>query len=256
MQYATEGTPIALADAKMLNEMGVDPEGFADPDVALFGSAVHRVLRWGHQLTFFRVRIAEAMRDTYPEVNLFTPAMVDMDLWVDDDAKVPVRKQLLLYGKIARWSDGRIHPLVAFDPRREVRSGNDPLHGSLHWVKQAVEEHGAVGVKLYPPMGFRAIGNANSGLDRALETLYSWCEARDVPIMAHCNRSNGASDGAEDGADPRFWRPVLEKHPHLRLDLGHFGGTDQLRDEAPASWAREVAQLRVRRHLDSSIHIR
>lgn len=230
------------------------PEGFVDPafeDAQFVDSVVSRVVSWARLISGYRVQLAEKLIETYPEVDLFTPAMVDMDAWLEDRAAVRMSDQIRLNSKIAIWSGGRIQPFVGYDPLREVRSGGDPLAGSLRWAKEAVEEYGAIGVKVYPPMGFRATGNADKAdatdedraLDDALAEFFGWCVEADVPVQAHCNRSNGASDGAEENAHPKYWRRVLERFPALRLNLGHFGGMDPIADDVQQSWAREIAGL-------------
>jgi len=101
-------------------------------------------------------------------------------------------------------------------------------------VRRAIEVHqivvgdstkttgGLVGVKLYPPMGFRATDNRHlpdvsfnepaylpspdtglgsqigSKLDAALSKLYTWCSDNNVPIMAHTSHSFGPNSDYED----------------------------------------------------------
>jgi predicted TIM-barrel fold metal-dependent hydrolase len=121
-------------------------------------------------------------------------------------------------------------------------------------VRAAIEGDGRrtsgfIGVKLYPPMGFRAIGNkglpderfnepaylrsTETGLgsqigrklDAALAKLYAWCSTNNVPIMAHTSHSFGPNADYEDRADPAFWGDVLKQHafPRLRINMAHFG---------------------------------
>jgi predicted TIM-barrel fold metal-dependent hydrolase len=106
---------------------------------------------------------------------------------------------------------------------------------------------GALGVKLYPPMGFRATANAEladsrfanpaflissdtgigpqigAHLDRALSRLYTWCSEKNVPVMAHTTNSFGPSLEYEDRANPQYWGQVLKTHPKLRINMAHFG---------------------------------
>jgi hypothetical protein len=55
---------------EMLDEVGdgSSAEGFtaAEVEAALFDTIVHRALRWGRQLTYHRVRIAEALMSGLP----------------------------------------------------------------------------------------------------------------------------------------------------------------------------------------------
>jgi predicted TIM-barrel fold metal-dependent hydrolase len=64
-----------------------------------------------------------------------------------------------------------------------------------------------------------------SKLDAALTKLYTWCNANNVPIMAHTSHSFGPSSDYENRADPIFWANVLKQDafPRLRINLAHFG---------------------------------
>jgi predicted TIM-barrel fold metal-dependent hydrolase len=132
-----------------------------------------------------------------------------------------------------------VHGYFPFDPLREVyyRRGHAKT-GSLAMVRKALTEHGFLGVKLYPPMGFRASMNArpyppevgktlggdpSADLDRALQDLYALCVELDCPILSHTYPSNEAAPHFGCRADPAFWLPVLEAHPTLRVCFAHFG---------------------------------
>src|SRR5690242_5883527 len=127
-----------------------------------------------------------------------------------------------------------IHSYVAFDPLREVyfRHGRDRI-SPLQLARDALANHGFVGVKLYPPMGFKPLGNSNAWpdyfrfierdlgyatrlgdeLDAALQNLYGLCVEIEAPVLAHAADSNGAGPHFADRADPAFWFPVFEKYP-------------------------------------------
>ncbi len=125
---------------------------------------------------------------------LLTPALVDMWNWVNSHDTVAgwllsqVTRQTLdrangafegATGLAARTStvdeqmavmellserhpDGLlVHPFVPYDPwRGAVDLAAGRVDEALRWVRNAVLRQGAIGVKLYPPMGFRATGNA------------------------------------------------------------------------------------------------
>jgi predicted TIM-barrel fold metal-dependent hydrolase len=134
---------------------------------------------------------------------------------------------------------------------------------SLAFVQDAVRNKGCVGVKLYPPMGFAAYGNsalddpAKGGnasfwsggllpdwtsrsikfpdgttaplgqrLDQALDDLYEWCVAEQVPILAHTDESNGPTDAYKALAASQYWALALRKYPDLRVNFGHLGNLD------------------------------
>ena len=164
--------------------------------------------------------------------------------------------------KLAVFYDGRLLPLVAYDPLRDEATGGQ----ALRWVQQAIESHGFVGVKLYPPMGFRPLGNTDPDanfrpwrpqiasllgrggyatigdrLEKRLESLYEWCAQNGVPIMAHVNDSNYSHRESRQASSPAYWERVLRKHPTLRVSFGHFGGMKLEND--PENWARRLVGL-------------
>jgi predicted TIM-barrel fold metal-dependent hydrolase len=195
---------------------------------------------------------------------LMTPAIVDFSKWLEDADHLSIGEQVDVMARIARRKDGpRVHGFVGFDPLRKAlyddhkRKPGD--RDPLAIVRSAIEvdpiSHsrsttgGFIGVKLYPPMGFRAIGNADlpddafdepaylrsadaglesqigRKLDAALAQLYTWCSANNAPIMAHTSHSFGPNSSYEDRADPTFWANVLKSgaFPRLRINMAHFG---------------------------------
>ncbi len=152
---------------------------------------------------------------------------------------------------------------VAYNPYRDSAPGSDP-DAALQLVKDAVEKHGAIGVKIYPPSGYRPIGNdikprpwtlftrypgkqwdrrylgfgetskeRNDRLDAELEKLLLWCIEKDLPVLVH---SGYGEFQARKGygvyhSNPLYWKKFLETHSaggpcKLRLCLGHAGGED------------------------------
>jgi len=137
--------------------------------------------------------------------------------------------------------------------------GGPTATSAMDLVRFAVEQSGFVGVKIYPPVGFRPLDNATLGpphpepdkdpawLDLALRALYAYCEAEQVPIMSHAGSSNGFEPGFGMLGMPDNWRPVLAAYPALRLNLAHFGhlqGADTSRGaKACEAWIRQAAIL-------------
>jgi len=137
---------------------------------------------------------------------------------------------------------------------------------SFRVARYAVERAGFLGVKMYPPVGFRPIGNEalfDSGpaqaehrgarLDNALCRLYSWCQEKQVPVLVHCGSGNSFSLAALDCPHPAHWGDVLERYKDLRLCLGHIGHIEGLPRERPStgytpqqiedSWPGHAARL-------------
>jgi hypothetical protein len=192
------------------------------------------------------------------KVDLMCPSMVDYDWWIaggDETEKSPLTAQVELHKELAILSGGRVHAFVPFDPFKEAMHREDnSLDSSFKLVKDAIGEKntngdvtigkGAIGVKLYPPMGFAALGNATQDvwkdktwltdlardprfgqlLDDAMRDLFTWCLEQDVPIMAHTNITNTPHDDFLPLVGPEFWTLALDEFPGLRLNFAHFGG--------------------------------
>ena len=215
-----------------------------------------------------RASIAASIAQIFPSVALFTPALVDYDAWSDDRAPTPLWQQVLLQESIARLSvagkigrpDARFHPYVAFDPRRQIegpqtaapKPGGAPAipsaaSSALELVRYAIEAGGFLGVKLYPPVGFAPSDNVRhrrdlpfaAGLDGALEALYGYCAFAEAPILTHTSAANEYGLGLHRLVSPEHWRPVLERHPTLRLNFGHFGHDYGVAVETPPGGPRE-----------------
>ena len=231
-----------------------------------------RYIRWALLYTRHRYELAEELDQLHGRIGqksrmvLMTPAIVDFSKWLEDEDQLSIEEQVDVMTRIACRRDGpRVHGFVGFDPLRQALydhhqrkpADKDPMAV----VRRAIEVDrildatstkttgGFVGVKLYPPMGFRAIDNKHlpddrfnepaylrspdtglgseigGKLDAALSRLYRWCSANNVPIMAHTSHSFGPNSDYEDRADPIFWASVLKRDafPRLRINLAHFG---------------------------------
>jgi predicted TIM-barrel fold metal-dependent hydrolase len=192
----------------------------------------------------------------------------------------------------------RVHGFVGFDPLRQAlydhhrRSPADM--DPMAVVRRAIEVNqivvgdstrttgGLVGVKLYPPMGFRATDNRHlpdatfnepaylrspdtglgsqigGKLDAALSKLYTWCSANNVPIMAHTSHSFGPSSDYEGRADPIFWADVIKQNafPQLRINLAHFGHFNKaVQYPRPQNYVDECWEWTVGKILTSSAEV-
>lgn len=219
------------------------------------------ILRWVRTLRMSRRSLtrrltAEHQRNSGRVAALLTPAMVDYAAWLGEEPKSgsSFQEQVELGARIA--ADPALtpsHGYVGYDPLRQAIHASRPDRAYGRWnalglVRTATLDKGFIGVKLYPPMGFRASGNgaatpltnpiyqrmglpqtvesavpAGSMLDRALGDLYGFCEAEGVPIMAHGGPGNQAGPSFGQRADPRYWTPVFDAHPNLQVMLAHFG---------------------------------
>ncbi len=224
-------------------------------------NAIGRYLSWFSLLRMYRHAlvdqlVADTKRQGFKPI-LLTPLLVDFDEWLFEDVvKSPLRRQAAVMDLISRRAtkdpDGPVvHGFIGFDPLREVayRHKKGPV-SSLETARRALTKHGFLGVKLYPPMGFRPSGNSggypkrtikmlgfnpSKELDRALKDVYRLCVELDAPIVAHGYASNGAGKMSAMKGDPAYWLPVFAKFPKLRVCLAHFGSFDV----PSAGWERK-----------------
>jgi len=235
---------------------------------------IRQLLTWFAEFTQYRRARIEAwgtlIEGTGPRFVM--PALVDYaySLARIADTKVPIGQQIRLMGELARRQPtGRlVDGYVAFNPVRHVL---DPEHVAL-MLDDAVDQQGFVGAKIYPPMGFQASGNdtlnmslfqwrdvdvpdLGAKIEKSLWWLYDYCARKDLTILVHTAPSNSPAGNPYDGVgaeitqannwtlrpNPKYWAPVLEKYPKLRVNLGHFGGAYDIRHNK--EWADSVVGL-------------
>jgi predicted TIM-barrel fold metal-dependent hydrolase len=254
-----------------------DPDYLANQlyDPAVPKGAISYSIKWAVIFARYRRELAEELnRVNHNRAVLVTPALVDFTKWLDasSDKMTTIADQVALMGRLShekRQDQPHIHGFVAFDPLRQAI--HDKLGGTsdaspLAIIDKAITQDGFVGIKLYPPMGFRATSNAAAGndfpcwvrfgsgspgygekcvnpkntadglgdapgqiLDDVLARLYAWCVAKNVPIMAHTNNSNEAGPGYGTRASPDYWNLVLQQQQFrtLRINMAHFGGFNE-----------------------------
>jgi predicted TIM-barrel fold metal-dependent hydrolase len=175
-------------------------------------------------------------------------SLVDFTYWLGCPGEVSsFQDQIMLHEKLAILSGGFLLPLVPYNPWTDIREDG----ASLGLVKRAVERHGCVGVKIYPPMGYYPYGNAvppdietpferpdRHELDRKLLALYSYCVEAGVTVMAHSRKSMGRDGAHDELPSTRGWSELnkREEAAGLRVNLAHFGKENDL-------WAMEYARM-------------
>jgi predicted TIM-barrel fold metal-dependent hydrolase len=246
--------------------------------------SVGAFLGWGQEMASPRDVLAGRLLEQFPagaEV-LLTPALVDYSRWlgISDSDRDPVSNldaQLDVMAAISRRRaanggvQGRRAGLFCFAPFDPWRMAEDSAKGRptlLDRLQPRVTDGSVIGLKLYPPMGFRPTGNARRDisefpedliklagghpgamLDGVLDKVFAWCEAEEVAVMAHSGNSNESRRGYGLLAGPQGWGEVLQAHPNLRLNLAHFGGifgfgsakADER--EATRAWAEAIAGM-------------
>ena len=222
---------------------------------------------WAFLEGFWHHRIVNAQRlmDDYPMVSLFTPSMMDTDSWFRHRLLQPSIKstalaaQVDIYEKIAILTNGRFLPFLAFDPRRQVewKPGNLDQPMSPRMLMEDCLQRGMfVGLKLYPPMGYRPADNvardscppntdwqAHLGekMDQELNSTFDRCVQTCFCVMAHANESRFSDPSYHDNGSPLYWGKALEAHPNLMLNLAHFGGMTPKDDKH--HWREGFSQL-------------
>jgi predicted TIM-barrel fold metal-dependent hydrolase len=263
-----------------------------------------RYIRWALLYTRNRYELAEELDQLHGKIGhksrivLMTPAIVDFSKWLEDEDQLSIQDQVDVMTRIAcRRGGPRVHGFVGFDPLRQALYDHhrrspadmDPMAVVRRCieVKQIVGDStrttgGLVGVKLYPPMGFRATDNRHlpdasfnepaylrspdtglgsqigGKLDAALSKLYTWCSANNVPIMAHTSHSFGPSSDYEGRADPIFWADVIKQNafPQLRINLAHFGHFNKaVQYPRPQNYVDECWEWTVGKILTSSAEV-
>lgn len=168
-----------------------------------------------------------------------SPSLVDFEYWFVEMPQKHFSKitdQIALMSRLAKLEHRAV--LLNFAPFCPLRAALENGDGHRA-VRDAILNQGFVGVKLYPPMGFKPIENrANdsfghrfkvngTAIDRELRRMYCWCERNGVPIKAHGNNSLAAQECSGRNAAPDLWGPVLLEFPKLRVNIAHFGGFEE-----------------------------
>jgi predicted TIM-barrel fold metal-dependent hydrolase len=202
--------------------------------------------RWRWEITH---KLASLSKAQSADIFLYTPAILDIGTRLKEPDTSDIGEQVEVMRLISQIK-GRsyaVHAFVAFDPFRAMVDGN--LRAV---VEDAVLHQGAIGVKIYPPMGIKPCNNSGpngDALNKQMEPFLRFCLKEDVPILAHCSFSQYVALCPEDGAcaAPEAWQVFLQQpgHAKLRLDLGHCGGPW---DFAPNSqtntiWTQTVIEL-------------
>lgn len=204
-------------------------------------------------------RVFEKFINDNPKVDSFVVLAMDFDYMGFKKApEISYIEQLLELKKLKEIYGDKIQPFVMADPRRP---------DVLKLVKQAIEEWGFTGVKMYPPLGYTIS-------DFSPEFL-KYMEDNQVPIITHCSTNCATYYRGDDinkvigkschypseflkyqdksnrektdlFSFPLEYSIVLEKYPNLKLDLAHFGGNDQWKDRMdgkPYVWSDYIIQL-------------
>ncbi|KGJ03623.1 Amidohydrolase [Paracoccus halophilus] len=211
-------------------------------------------IQWAALLTRGRGDLITEMIRLYggdggKRMRVFVTSLVDLEYWLNSESSdggwlSGPDDQIAVMSALARArKDTLILNFAPFCPLRAVIDGP----GTLQRVQDAVRNQGFAGVKLYPPMGFRATCNdgisfahsrfpagvTGAQIDRELNRLYAWCADEEVPIQAHANNSMAAGNGTGLYSAPVYWQRVLQRFASLRLNLSHAGHLGGISDTRP-----------------------
>jgi predicted TIM-barrel fold metal-dependent hydrolase len=230
---------------------------------------------WANTLSKEIEQITCEMLKTYEDINLYVPLMIDYEYWFKNTPDTPIKEQIKrIYQKVVLPNGGTIHPFVPFDPARELafRKGMDnpdgkpEEDGSLQLVKDAIENKGFIGVKLYNSLGYKPFKNQSvddkrrriplhkrkyvfkgEEYDEVLSELYDYCVENEVPITAHCVMEGIESypKASWDFGEAILWHEVLwqNKYRNLHLNLAHFGWHLQQGYGGSDSWVRDICEM-------------
>lgn len=212
----------------------------------------YRTLRLSEAETF-----NEAKRRVDDRISLFVHHMMDMDLayhrkgdaepkypFIDSQNSSRDGDQIRRMQSLVETYQGSLLTFTAYDPFRDDPNRLDDQL-AIEAVKTAVK-HGAIGVKFYPPSGYRASGNkippracsalkshwdsrykgwTNKNLDETIDAFFAYCADVGLPVFTHCTSSGVQADKCYGwNSDPEYFVEILEKYPNLILCFGHGGG--------------------------------
>lgn len=173
-------------------------------------------------------KVADEVMKRMGDEDALVALMMDITDGHDDDTQV--RKQMLATSDAALAYPGRIFPFYMVNPAR-------PNHFAL--MKEAIENHGFWGVKLYPSLGYRVDSPQ-------MKEVFAYCADNDIPVLSHCTDGGFNKNTQTAGlADPAHWRGVMQEFSGLKVCFGHFGSDNNLIQSQihPESWTQTIIDL-------------
>jgi predicted TIM-barrel fold metal-dependent hydrolase len=178
--------------------------------------------QWVTLMTWCESKIWAAVREAYPDVQLFVAHMMDMENYYPP-SKPRYRwpdEQLRRMAKLTRAAEGRLLTFFAFDPKRD----------DWEALLDRALASGCAGVKFYPPNGYPPFDAKTNSIPPTTAAFFRRCVRDGIPLFTHAT-SHGFEAMTGNGkkyANPKLWRRVLEtpEFSTLRLCFAHAGGDD------------------------------
>lgn len=222
--------------------------------------SVAQVISWGFIMMQSRCnhvrKYLKTMRSETAQPRRVVNLLVDYDYWLNDRPSrgSSADDQIRFWHRYSQTYEDQVSvkTFAGYDP---LRHAYEMVHGTSGYFDGLIEhaKGGRIaGFKLYPPMGFQAIGNENlefqgsdgignrvidwwrnntpdgpelgDQLDQALKTLFRACVDKDLPILAHAGPGNATAKDFGKRANPLYWKQLLSTNEfrNLRINLGHF----------------------------------
>lgn len=168
-----------------------------------------------------------------------TDVLVDFDYWLGvENHDSSIESQIELHAEIRNRYGNFTVPILGVNPIKVITKGT----AYIKLIKRAFQQYGFSGVKLYPTLGYSPNGDLHSDMNGrfekgdlpsipstkqvkdALYKIYEVCLESDAIVMTHASRGKGITKSATEYASYKYWQPVLERFPNLKVNFGHLGG--------------------------------
>src|SRR6266513_929294 len=192
-------------------------------------------------------------------IQMVAAALVDYEypLGFTEETPSHLDDQFKVMARLSEVFEGRLLTYLAVDPWR-VANGDRSVWEAAH---SYLTNGAALGIKLYPPMGFAPLENSKfdpfprswptpqkhfgEALEAAMKEMWEFATSLDVPVIAHAGRSNAPYGDRVGLGSPDNWQKVFDNYPKARVCFGHFGGEgllEEKEDDWPTGFLKEIQQ--------------
>jgi predicted TIM-barrel fold metal-dependent hydrolase len=199
-----------------------------------------RYFKWVSLIINEHKYIIDSLISNYQDIDLFVPLLVDFWLISNDNPIVDIQKQISNTKELVISYEGKLHPFAPFDPRSSIKDAN-----YLNTIKTSILCNGFIGIKLYPPMGFKPEGNDNQKIDSEMEKLFTWCNEECVPITIHCSPTGARADKKFiDYSKPdSVWDKIVNQYKNINFNFAHYGGVYHNVEDSGNKWFEGINTL-------------